>query len=64
MTIAIGMGKPAFNALAKTTPEKAMIDPTERSIPAVIMTKVIPTAMIALIAVCCVTFSRLETVRK
>ena len=64
LIMAIGMGSPVCKTLASTTPEKAKIDPTERSIPAVMITKVIPTAMIALIAVCWAIFSKIEIVKK
>ena len=50
---ASGTGNPAWSALASTTPEKATIEPTERSIPAEMMTNVIPTATTALIETCC-----------
>jgi hypothetical protein len=45
-------------------PDSARTDPTDRSIPPDTITKVMPTATIALIEVCSRTFSRFETVRK
>ena len=38
-------GQPRCSKLAQTTPVSARIDPTDRSIPAVKMTNVMPTAM-------------------
>ena len=61
---AAGAGQPAFNAAASTTPENATSDPTERSIPPDTMTNVMPTATIALMEVCSITFNAFETVRK
>ena len=48
---------PAFNSDAITAPQKASIDPTERSIPPVSITSVIPIAIIELIEVCLNTFN-------
>ena len=62
--MANGIGSPVPKTLANTTPEKAIIEPTDKSIPAVIITKVKPTAIIALMDVCWATFKRLGTVRK
>lgn len=50
--IAKGIGSPVPRTLANTTPENAIIEPTDKSIPAVIITKVKPTAIIALMDVC------------
>ena len=53
-----------FNTLVATTPLNATSAPTERSIPAVSITNVIPTAMIAVIDVCSETFRILSAVKK
>src|SRR5258706_13098235 len=45
-------------------PDNASTDPTERSMPPEMITNVMPTATMALMAVCSSTFSRFETVRK
>ena len=47
-----------------TTAEKAIRLPTERSMPAVMMTMVIPTARMAMTAIWLATFSRLSRLRK
>ena len=46
------------------TPASAASAPTERSMPAVMITSVIPIAMIAVTAVCWPTLKRLSLVRK
>ena len=46
-TTASGIGTPAFSRSAATTEVRPTTAPTERSIPAVMMTKVCPMAMIA-----------------
>ena len=61
---ASGSGTPACNRLAITTPERARTEPTERSIPAVMMTKVIPAAMMAMTEDCSTMLRRFERVRK
>jgi hypothetical protein len=48
--------------LAAITPEKTSTDPTERSIPAVMITKVIPTAMISSPEASAAMFRKLNTV--
>jgi hypothetical protein len=55
---------PATSRSATTRPQRARIEPTERSMPAEMMTKVSPMPRIALIADCCITLSRLSVVRK
>jgi hypothetical protein len=46
---AIGVGNPqAVSASAATSPAQAIIEPTERSMPPVIITSVIPSALIAI----------------
>ena len=50
--IATGNATPAWSASAITRPPSARMDPTERSIPPLMMTKVIPAATIAMIALC------------
>ena len=57
-------GSGACSVLARSTPEKATIEPTDRSIPPEMITNVMPAAITALIEVCSRTFSRLDTVRK
>ena len=61
---ASGNPAPDCKALARTTPERASTEPTERSMPPDMIANVIPAATIALIALCSRTFSRFETVRK
>ena len=46
------VGIPAFIAIPIITPEKATMEPTDKSIPPVIITNVIPIAIIPIIAVC------------
>src|SRR5712691_4659516 len=62
--MAAPVGQPARNAAASTTPASASSEPTERSMPPERITKVIPTAITALMLVCSATLSRLETDRK
>ena len=50
--MAIQIGKPAFIIMATMTVAKPTTAPTERSMPPVMMTKVWPTAMIAIIEPC------------
>ena len=50
--------------LAATTAERAIILPTDKSIPAVMMTIVIPIARIAITAIWLVMFLKLTGVRK
>src|ERR1041385_1887830 len=57
-------GSGDFNTLGATTPLNATSAPTERSIPAVRITNVIPTAMIAVIDVWRETFRMLSAVKK
>ena len=52
-------GKPALIASAVTTPVKAIVDPTARSIPPLMMIIVMPIAPIATITVCERTMRRL-----
>jgi hypothetical protein len=54
---------PDAKRLADIAPQKARIDPTERSIPPVRITKVIPAEIIAFIEVCLSTFSILGAER-
>src|SRR5438093_6721582 len=61
---ASGIDRPAARLLAITAPENANTEPTDRSIPAVIITNVIPAATTAIIEVCSAILSRFETVRK
>src|SRR5207302_4979103 len=56
-------GTPPFSAPAMIAPARASSEPTDRSIPAVRMTKVIPAAMIALMETCRATLSRFSAVR-
>src|SRR5690348_16323745 len=60
----IPSGSPLFRQLVVTTPVNATSAPTERSIPPVRMTNVIPAAMIAVIDVCRVTLRMLSAVKK
>ena len=53
-----------LSAIIATHPVSATSEPTERSMPAVMMIKVIPEAIMALIETCRATFVRLGTVRK
>ena len=55
---------PFFITPVQMTAAKATIEPTERSIPAVMMTKVIPTATIVLMEICLKTLRKLSIVRK
>ena len=54
---------PLASILAATAPEKPKVDPTDKSIPEVKITKVIPAAIIALIEVCLKTFNKLLEVK-
>ncbi len=54
---------PAFSVPAATAPAMAKIEPTERSIPPVRMTKVMPTAMMPKIELWRTTLSTLVTLR-
>src|SRR5512139_541182 len=47
-----------------TQPDRAASEPTDRSMPAVMMMKVIPAEMMALMETWRATFNRLDTVRK
>src|SRR3990172_9098960 len=60
---ATASGAPPFNTPASTAPAMARTEPTDRSIPPVRITNVMPAAMIALIETWRVTLSRLPTVR-
>jgi len=60
----IPRGSPALSVAVATMPESATTDPTDRSIPAVKMTNVMPAAMIAVIDACSDTFRRLSAVKK
>ena len=62
----VGVSAPAIARIihAATTPENAIRLPTDRSIPAVMMTSVIPMAMMATTEICFMMFSRLECFRK
>jgi hypothetical protein len=55
---------PATRRSATTRPLKARIEPTDRSIPPEMITKVRPMPRMALIADCCMTLRRLSVVRK
>ena len=61
---ATGPGAPCTSRSAVTSPHSASSDPTDRSMPAEMMTKVSPMPRMALMADCCPTFSRLSGVRK
>jgi len=64
-TIAMGIATwESTMSRVATTPAKAATAPTERSIPAVMITMVIPMATIAVTAVCVPTLRRLWEVRK
>jgi hypothetical protein len=58
---ASGAGTPAMAAITATTPETAMVEPTERSIPPVRMTTVMPAARMALMEMARAMFRRLST---
>jgi hypothetical protein len=62
--IAAGIGIPDCNIEAAITDERASIEPTDRSIPAVRITSVIPTAMMPFIVDCLKMLIKLSTVRK
>ena len=57
-------GRPSPKNVTMRTDMRATSDPTERSIPAVAMTKVMPTAMTMIGAACRATFRKLSQVRK
>jgi hypothetical protein len=57
------MGCPEPIKYAPIAPENAKVDPTDKSIPPVRITNVIPAAMIALIEVCRSTLNMLDPVR-
>jgi hypothetical protein len=59
-----GMLIPFFNNPAVTAPQKANIDPTERSIPAVKITNVMPTEMHTFTDIWRMTFQKLSVVIK
>ena len=52
------------DTMIATIAEAARIEPTDRSMPPVRMTKVMPAASTMLIDACCVTIDRLVSVRK
>src|SRR5699024_4884666 len=54
---------PDESIFAATAPENPRIEPTDRSIPDVNITKVIPAAIIALMEVCLNTFNRFAVVK-
>jgi len=54
----------SLSSSAHTTPDAATMEPTDRSIPAARITKVIPAAVMARTDVCRVTLARLETDKK
>jgi len=58
--IASGKGEFFCRKEPKTTPENARIDPTDKSIPPVIITKVSPTAKMPLIVACTSIFDMLD----
>jgi len=58
-----GTSIPHFNKPAVTAPQKARTEPTERSIPEVNITSVIPTEMQMLTEICRITFHALSTVK-
>ena len=60
----ISVGRPSPKNVTTRTETSATSDPTERSIPAVAMTKVMPTAMMTIGAACRATFRKLSHVRK
>src|SRR5579864_9075796 len=57
-------GQPAQISMPEESPQKAYVDPTERSTSPEIRTKVIPTAMMPSSEICRPTFSRFSEVRK
>ena len=61
---AAAIGSPASCAVPSATPASATIEPTDRSMPPVRITNVIPTATIPMNALCSTTLTRLETVAK
>ena len=63
-TIAMGHGTPPTDAVAKVIAAKPRIEPTDRSMPAVRITNVIPTPRIPTIAACRATLAMLPGARK
>ena len=63
-TIVMGKLIPMINNFAIIIPAKPTIDPTERSIPAVAITKVIPSAIMRFIDACIRTFIRFSGTKK
>jgi hypothetical protein len=63
MRMASGAGTPATISPVVRVPDNAITGPTERSMPPVRITQVMPTAMIALIETWRAMFSRLAPVR-
>ncbi len=61
--IAAAGGSPACKAIAVVTPDRAMTEPTLKSIPPLIMTNVMPRAQVPVMTVCTATFFRLADVR-
>src|SRR5688572_21668391 len=61
---ASGGGTPCTKRSAVTRPHSASSEPTERSMPAEMITKVRPRPRMALMADCCMTLSRLSALRK
>jgi len=57
-------GQPPLIRIADTIPERAKTEPTERSIPAEIITKVCPIAIIAITETCIPIVSKLFKVKK
>src|SRR3954451_13320974 len=62
--IATAIGAPAALSTGAATAAMAAVGPTDRSMPPVMMTSVMPSATQALIEDCCRTLSRLALVRK
>ena len=57
-------GMPAFNIVAIKIPDSATTEPTDKSIPAVRITKVIPMAIMPIIDDCKMMFWRLKVLKK
>ena len=53
-----------FIMMATNIPVSAVIEPTDRSMPPIRMTKVMPMAMVKLMEICCRIFSRLVCFKK
>ena len=62
--MAIHTGQPAVKARAAVNPAKAIVEPTDRSIPAVMMTRISPKALIAIQEKARITLNKLRLVRK